>query len=152
MTGVVHYEEKVRHRSSIPFLRLARGRTPLPRNMMAVSGPETYVRPIEIYRLLLGLAPPSSPGDYSYCLGASEIRHRSYYFLQVDQLGSLEKAMMSSDVVEHNAAKKAEPHPLLTVPSRSPLAKQKPPDRYAAAAARWTRGAKLDTERTRRCR
>ena len=42
-------------------------------------------------------------GDYSYCLGVSEIHHRSYDFLQVDQPGSLEKTMMSSDVVRHDA-------------------------------------------------
>ena len=60
---------------------------------------------------------------------------------------------MPSDAVEHDAAKKAEPHPLLTVPSQSPLAKQKPPNRYAAAAAaKKTAGAKLDVEKTRGCR
>ena len=53
MAGVAHYEAKVRHRSSTAFLRLARGRTPVPGNKMAVY----WVRPIEIYRLLSGFAP-----------------------------------------------------------------------------------------------
>jgi hypothetical protein len=74
------------------------------------------------------------------------------YFLQADKAGSLETPAVLSDVAKHDAEEKIERHPRWTVPSRSPLANGKPPDRHVAVVARGTTVAKPDVETTRRFR